>query len=60
MRISSAPRTGVSASSEWVTGDVRIEELTTPEGPWPAQVDSVRFAPGARTRWHRHPAGRCS
>jgi quercetin dioxygenase-like cupin family protein len=57
MRISRAPRTGVSASSEWITGDARIEELATPEGPSRTQVDSVRFAPGARTRWHRHPVG---
>jgi quercetin dioxygenase-like cupin family protein len=57
MRISRAPRTGVSASSEWITGDARIEELATPEGPSRTQVDSVRFARGARTRWHRHPVG---
>jgi quercetin dioxygenase-like cupin family protein len=57
MRISRAARTGVSASSEWITGDARIEEIATPEGPWHTQVDSVRFAPGARTRWHRHPVG---
>jgi len=47
----------VSASSEWVTGDARIEELADPEGPSRTRVDSVRFAPGARTRWHRHPVG---
>jgi quercetin dioxygenase-like cupin family protein len=57
MRISRAPRTGVSASSEWITGEARIEELATPEGLSRTQVDSVRFAPGARTRWHRHPVG---
>lgn len=57
MRISRASRTGVSASPEWITGDARIEELSAPEGPSRTQVDSVRFAPGARTRWHRHPVG---
>jgi quercetin dioxygenase-like cupin family protein len=57
MRISRTPRTGASASSEWITGDARIEELATPEGPSRTQIDSVRFAPGARTRWHRHPVG---
>lgn len=57
MRISAAPHTGVSASSEWITGDARIESLATPEGPSRTQVDSVHFAPGARTRWHRHPVG---
>ncbi|MGF6886553.1 quercetin dioxygenase-like cupin family protein [Nocardia sp. GAS34] len=57
MRISRAPHTAVSASSEWITGNARIEELATPDGPSRTQVDSVRFAPGARTRWHRHPLG---
>lgn len=57
MRISRAPRTGEPASSEWISGEARIEELTTPEGPSRTQVDSVRFAQGARTRWHRHPIG---
>ncbi|MBU3066282.1 cupin domain-containing protein [Nocardia sp. NEAU-G5] len=57
MRISRAPHTAVSASSEWITGNARIEELAAPDGPSRTQVDSVRFAPGARTRWHRHPLG---
>ncbi|WP_433465171.1 (R)-mandelonitrile lyase [Spirillospora sp. CA-128828] len=57
MRISRAPRDSVSVSSELITGGARVEELAAPEGPSRTQVDSVRFAPGARTRWHRHPAG---
>jgi quercetin dioxygenase-like cupin family protein len=57
MRISHAPHTAVSASSEWITGNARIEELATPDGPSRTQVDSVHFAPGARTRWHHHPVG---
>ncbi|MEY9935445.1 quercetin dioxygenase-like cupin family protein [Catenulispora sp. GP43] len=57
MQISRAPRTGVPASSEWITGDAVIEELAAPTGPSRTQVDSVRFAPGARTRWHHHPLG---
>ncbi|ACU76035.1 Cupin 2 conserved barrel domain protein [Catenulispora acidiphila DSM 44928] len=57
MQISRAPRTGVPASSEWITGGADIEELATPAGPSRTQVDSVRFAPGARTHWHRHPLG---
>jgi quercetin dioxygenase-like cupin family protein len=57
MEISRAPRSSVSASSEWITGDARIEALAAPEGPSRTRVDSVRFAPGARTRWHRHPLG---
>ncbi|MBU3062250.1 cupin domain-containing protein [Nocardia sp. NEAU-G5] len=57
MRIYRAPHTSVSASSEWITGDARIEELAAPAAPSRTQVDSVHFAPGARTRWHRHPVG---
>ena len=57
MRISRAPRAGMAVSSEWITGDARVEVLAAPEGPSRTQVDSVRFAPGARTRWHRHPVG---
>ena len=57
MRISRAPRTGMPASPEWITGDARIDELIAPEGPWRTQVGSVYFAPGARTCWHRHPIG---
>ncbi|MCP2337624.1 (R)-mandelonitrile lyase [Actinomadura rupiterrae] len=57
MRISPAPRTSASAPSEWITGYARIESLATPQGPSRTKVDSVRFAPGARTHWHRHPLG---
>lgn len=57
MRICRATGTGVPASSEWITGEAHIEEFATPEGPSRTQVDSVHFAPGARTRWHRHPVG---
>ncbi|MEY9908307.1 quercetin dioxygenase-like cupin family protein [Catenulispora sp. MAP12-49] len=57
MQISRAPRTGVPALSEWITGDAVIEELAAPTGPSRTQVDSVRFTPGARTRWHNHPLG---
>ncbi|MFJ4651820.1 cupin domain-containing protein [Nocardia sp. NPDC088792] len=45
------------ASDEWITGDARIEELAAPDSPSRTQVDSVHFAPGARTRWHHHPIG---
>ncbi|MEY9861155.1 quercetin dioxygenase-like cupin family protein [Catenulispora sp. GAS73] len=57
MQISRTPRTGAPASSEWITGGAFIDELATPAGPSRTQVDSVRFEPGARTRWHHHPLG---
>jgi quercetin dioxygenase-like cupin family protein len=57
MRISRTPRAAVPAPAEWITGDARIEELATGEALSRTQVDRVHFAPGARTRWHRHPMG---
>ncbi|WP_194922059.1 (R)-mandelonitrile lyase [Catenulispora rubra] len=57
MQISRAPRTGIPASSEWITGGALIDGLAVPTGPSRTQVDSVRFEPGARTRWHHHPLG---
>lgn len=57
MQISRAPRPGTPARAEWITGEAVIEELAAPAGASRTQVDSVRFAPGARTRWHRHPLG---
>lgn len=57
MLISRAPRTGTAGTSEWFTGEVSITELATPEADSRTQVDSVHFAPGARTHWHRHPVG---
>ncbi|MGV9677751.1 cupin domain-containing protein [Nocardia sp. NPDC003482] len=57
MHVSHSPHTAVPASSSFVTGDVRVEELAVPDGPSRTQVDSVRFGSGARTHWHRHPVG---
>ena len=44
-------------SSDWFTGNVRIDPLF--EAPEPARVRgaSVTFEPGARTAWHTHPLG---
>ncbi|UQI46677.1 cupin domain-containing protein [Streptomyces sp. HU2014] len=47
----------VAAPSELVTGAVHIDELAAPTPPSRVRVGSVRFAPGARTHWHRHPLG---
>jgi quercetin dioxygenase-like cupin family protein len=55
MRISRAA--AVAAPVEWFTGRAWIDPITVPEGQSRTQVDSVRFAPGARTVWHRHPLG---
>lgn len=44
-------------SPDWFTGAVRIQPLF--DAPEPARVRgaSVKFEPGARTAWHRHPLG---
>src|SRR5213082_25339 len=44
-------------SSDWFTGDVKIDPLF--EAPEPARVRgaSVTFETGARTAWHTHPLG---
>jgi quercetin dioxygenase-like cupin family protein len=53
----SPPASTAAAPPEWITGDAWADELAAPEGPSRLRVDTVRFAPGARTVWHRHPFG---
>ncbi len=45
-------------SAEWFTGTVWQDPIVD-QAPAPARVRSsvVRFEPGARTNWHRHPLG---
>ncbi|WP_131738372.1 (R)-mandelonitrile lyase [Actinomadura roseirufa] len=57
MHITRTPATAVAAPSEWVTGKVWITPVAEPPEPSRTRIDSVRFAPGARTVWHRHPLG---
>ncbi|MFE0041801.1 (R)-mandelonitrile lyase [Streptomyces albireticuli] len=47
----------VAAPSALVTGAVQLDELAAPASPSRVRAASVRFAPGARTHWHRHPLG---
>jgi quercetin dioxygenase-like cupin family protein len=44
-------------SSEYFTGNVRIDPLFQANGPARAVGASVTFEPGARTAWHTHPLG---
>jgi quercetin dioxygenase-like cupin family protein len=44
-------------STEWFTGDVRIDPLGQATAPARVLVASVTFEPGARTAWHVHPLG---
>ncbi|WP_214408876.1 cupin domain-containing protein [Sphaerisporangium fuscum] len=58
MRISRTPATSVAAPPEWITGEARVDAIAAPgEGPSRTRIDSVHFAAGARTVWHRHPLG---
>ena len=43
--------------AEWFTGDVWFDVIIRGEAPSRVRVNTVRFAPGARTAWHRHAAG---
>lgn len=42
---------------EWCTGTAWVDEIDGAVAPSRVRVDSVHFAPGARTAWHRHPLG---
>ena len=43
--------------AEWFTGDVWFDVIIRGEAPSRVRVNTVRFAPGARTAWHRHANG---
>lgn len=39
------------------TGDVWFDVIVAGEAPSRVRVNTVRFAPGARTAWHSHAVG---
>ena len=43
--------------SDWFTGSVYLDTITSPAGEWRLGAAAVHFAPGARTAWHTHPHG---
>ena len=43
--------------ADWFTGNVRIDALFPADGGRRSGGGTVTFEPGARTRWHTHPAG---
>lgn len=43
--------------SEWFTGAVYVDSITTPSEASRLSANSVHFAPGARAAWHTHPNG---
>ncbi len=44
-------------SSDWFTGNVRVDPLFQGSDPARAAGASITFEPGARTAWHTHPLG---
>jgi len=44
-------------STDWFTGNVRIDPLHQPIEPSRFGAGSVTFEPGARSHWHTHPLG---
>jgi len=43
--------------TDWFTGSVFIDTITTPSETSRIGAASVHFTPGARTAWHTHPHG---
>jgi quercetin dioxygenase-like cupin family protein len=53
----SATRAPARGPSAWFTGTATITPLFNPKGASQVGAALVRFEPGARTTWHRHPLG---
>ena len=50
-------RPSTKGPAEWFTGDVWFDQIAPQDGPQQGRCNAVRFAPGARTAWHRHVNG---
>jgi quercetin dioxygenase-like cupin family protein len=46
-----------NGSADWFTGDVYIDGIRNPDQQSAVGAAHVRFTPGARTFWHKHPKG---
>ncbi len=57
MKITRSGGRSVPGPEDWFTGTVWIDGVRDPDGPGSVGCGHVRFAPGARTAWHRHPRG---
>lgn len=47
----------VKGPENWFTGVVLIDSVRNPDEDSATGCSHVRFTPGARTAWHRHPHG---
>ena len=54
-RVGSTP--SITGPADWFTGSVRVDPLFPADGGRNSNGGTVTFSPGARTRWHTHPAG---
>jgi quercetin dioxygenase-like cupin family protein len=57
MKITRSSIETAKGPADWFTGDVYIDTAAEPAGPQRFAAANVHFSPGARTRWHTHPAG---
>ncbi|KQZ74243.1 cupin [Sphingopyxis sp. Root214] len=53
----SAARAPARGPDAWFTGVVTITPLFNPKAQSKVSAALVRFEPGARTAWHKHPLG---
>ncbi|MBT2649854.1 carboxymuconolactone decarboxylase family protein [Bacillus sp. ISL-34] len=53
----SGSQASTKGSSEYFTGNVRIDPLFSENDSAPYSVGYVTFQPGARSAWHTHPTG---
>jgi quercetin dioxygenase-like cupin family protein len=51
------PATTTKGPAEKFTGDVHFDVIARGDAPSRLRVNTVRFAPGARTAWHSHSLG---
>ena len=60
MKVTRSTEDTAAAPSDWFTGAVYLDTITSPTEPSRMAAASVHFTPGARTAWHTTPLGRPS
>jgi quercetin dioxygenase-like cupin family protein len=57
MKLTKSSRRTAKGPADWFTGDVYIDAIRDPDEQSSVGCAHVRFMPGARTAWHKHPMG---
>src|SRR3954469_21934122 len=57
MRYTQSSRATAQGPADWFTGTVFIDPIKDPDEQSAVGCAHVRFTPGARTAWHKHPKG---